>query len=116
EEASLAVDGKVLPSEWQQLIEQLPQQDGEPVRGEALAVISQWMQVLQPAAVHRTVLAGGEPGSAAQPVTERPGINAQGQLPVTTPEAGMLDADPGTPGGRADGAAQLTDTVRSGAT
>lgn len=28
----------------------------------------------------------------------------------------MLDADPGTPGGRADGAAQLTDTVRSGAT
>lgn len=51
EEASLAVDGKVLPSEWQQLIEQLPQQDGEPVSGEALAVISQWMQLLQPGAV-----------------------------------------------------------------
>mgnify|MGYP001157830945 FL=1 len=116
EEASLAVDGKVLPSEWQQLIEQLPQQDGEPVSGEALAVISQWMQLLQPGAVPRTAIPGGEPGSAAQPVTQMPGINAQGQLPVTNPEAGMLDADPGTPGGRADGAAQLTDTVRSGAT
>lgn len=116
EEASLAVDGKVLPSEWQQLIEQLPQQDGEPVSGEALAVISQWMQLLQPGAVLRTAIPGGEPGSAAQPVTRMPGINAQGQLPVTNPEAGMLDADPGTPGGRADGAAQLTDTVRSSAT
>lgn len=116
EEASLAVDGKVLPSELQQLIEQLPQQDGEPVSGEALAVISQWMQLLQPGAVPRSATPGGEPGSAAQPVTQMPGINAQGQLPVTNPEAGMLDADPGTPGGRADGAAQLTDTVRSGAT
>lgn len=100
EEASLAVDGKVLPSEWQQLIEQLPQQDGEPVSGEALAVISQWMQLLQPGAVPRTAIPGGEPGSAAQPVTQMPGINAQGQLPVTNPEAGMLDADPGTPAGQ----------------
>ena len=116
EEASLAVDGKVLPSEWQQLIEQLPQQDGEPVSGEALAVISQWMQLLQPGAVPRTAIPGGEPGSAAQSVTQMPGINAQGQLPVTNPEAGMPDADPGTPGGRPDGAAQLIDTVRSGAT
>ena len=100
EEASLAVDGKVLPSEWQQLIEQLPQQDGEPVSGEALAVISQWMQLLQPGAVPRTAIPGGEPGSAAQPVTQMPGINAQGQLPVTNPEAGMPDADPGTPAGQ----------------
>lgn len=100
EEASLAVDGKVLPSEWQQLIEQLPQQDGEPVSGEALAVISQWMQLLQPGAVPRSAIPGGEPGSAAQPVTQMPGINAQGQLPVTNPEAGMLDADPGTPAGQ----------------
>src|SRR5690554_7193530 len=74
------------------------------------------MQLLQPGAVPRTAIPGGEPGSAAQPVTQMPGINAQGQLPVTNPEAGMLDADPGTPGGRADGAAQLIDTVRSGAT
>ncbi|MGN5519513.1 flagellar hook-length control protein FliK [Halopseudomonas sp. Lyrl_26] len=116
EEASLAVDGKVLPSELQQLIEQLPQQDGEPVSGEALAVISQWMQLLQPGAVPGTATPGGEPGSAAQPVTRMPGINSQGQLPVTNPEAGMLDADAGTPGGRADGAAQLTDTVRSSTT
>ena len=100
EEASLAVDGKVLPSEWQQLIEQLPQQDGEPVSGEALAVISQWMQLLQPGAVPRSAIPGGELGSAAQPVTQMPGINAQGQLPVTNPEAGMLDADPGTPSGQ----------------
>ena len=116
EEASLAGDGKVLPAEWQQLIEQLPQQDGEPVSGEALAVISQWMQLLQPGAVPRSAIPGGEPGSAAQSVTQMPGINAQGQLPVTNPEAGRLDADPGTPGGRADGAAQRIDTVRSGAT
>src|SRR5690554_7885488 len=74
------------------------------------------MQLLQPGAVPRTAIPGGEPGSAAQPVTQMPGVNAQGQLPVTNPEAGMLDADPGTPGGRADGAAQQTDTVGSGAT
>ena len=118
EQASLAVAGNDLPPELQDLLQQLPV-EGEPGSQDALAVISQWMQML-----HRDAPAasGGAPSAAGTETTLAVGGAAAGQPGVLTGDAGMeeLEGDllqrgrePGRELGEA-GRINLSDRVQPG--
>lgn len=121
EQAALAADGKNLPAELQDWLQQLPV-EADPVAEDALAIIGQWMQLLQQDAARPATVTAVE--DSVEPALAGPSRSATG------PEQSMLTGE-GEPadtlegellsrvaGGREQGAeagrANLTSAVQQG--
>src|SRR5690606_35181372 len=99
EQAALAADGKMLPAELQDWLQQLPAEEAEPTAEDALAVVGQWMQWLQesadaagsrsapstqasdPATMLASRAAAGGEAAALAASAEQTGEEGEGELP-----------------------------------